>query len=149
MAILRNLEVTWVSLVQRAAVRDPQDPDQPQRFLAMKSDTNEGVTDMSTTELSKAEQTIVELRKAAADTSLSYSERCDAKAASVAAQLELQRSTNPVAAAQYELAHDMSPIEKSDVGENDVALLKKAEKIRKRDPSMTPYDAMLQAARGA
>jgi hypothetical protein len=30
---LKNLDVEYVSLVDRAAVRDPSNPDEPQRFL--------------------------------------------------------------------------------------------------------------------
>jgi hypothetical protein len=37
---LSNLDVEWVSLVNRAAVRDPVDQDQPMRFLVWKSDTD-------------------------------------------------------------------------------------------------------------
>jgi hypothetical protein len=35
---LTELEVEWVSLVDRAAVRDPSEPSEPQRFLLAKSD---------------------------------------------------------------------------------------------------------------
>jgi hypothetical protein len=39
MPILTDLDVEWVSLVDRAAVRDAEEPSQPQRFLVWKSDT--------------------------------------------------------------------------------------------------------------
>jgi hypothetical protein len=35
---LQNLVVEYVSLVDRSAVRDPSDPDEPQRFLLTKND---------------------------------------------------------------------------------------------------------------
>jgi hypothetical protein len=46
-ANLRDLNVEFVSFVKRAAVRDPQNPTEPQRFLLWKADQTEE-TDMST-----------------------------------------------------------------------------------------------------
>jgi hypothetical protein len=39
---LTNLAVDWVSLVDRAAVRDPQNPTQPQRLLVWKAESSAG-----------------------------------------------------------------------------------------------------------
>lgn len=56
---LQGLTVTRVSLVDRAAVRDPADPTQPRRFVMYKAETaptpNEGDDDVSTTTIDKAE----------------------------------------------------------------------------------------------
>ena len=38
MPLLQNLDVQWVSLVDRAAVRNPTEPSEPQRFLVTKSE---------------------------------------------------------------------------------------------------------------
>jgi chromosome segregation ATPase len=41
---LRNLDVSWVSLVDRAAVRDPSNPSEPQRFLVWKAESGSNPT---------------------------------------------------------------------------------------------------------
>jgi hypothetical protein len=76
-AQLRNLAVEYVSLVDRAAVRDPANPGEPQTFLLWKAEsgasTNKGdsmadVADVDTAALlKKAERKIAKLQRKLAD----------------------------------------------------------------------------------
>ena len=56
MARLRNLQVEFVSLVDKAAVRNPAKPDEPQRFLLTKSEERETMS-----EIDKAVERLAEL----------------------------------------------------------------------------------------
>ena len=62
--LLRNLEVEWVSLVDRAAVRDPSNPDEPQRFLLTKRDgapAMENTMEDEKERIAKRDETLAEL----------------------------------------------------------------------------------------
>lgn len=61
---LRDLHVTRVDLVSRAAVRDPDNPDQPTRFLVMKSEAARPCVPSATPQDAAFE----EIKKAAAST---------------------------------------------------------------------------------
>jgi hypothetical protein len=61
---LRNLDVRFVSLVNRAAVRQAEDPSQPQRFLIWKSDSSTQGDDMPATVEKTAEEIKADLEKA-------------------------------------------------------------------------------------
>jgi uncharacterized small protein (DUF1192 family) len=66
---LKNLDVTHVSLVDRAALRDPSNPDQPQKFLLFKKESGEPeggkvTIDSINKRIAAVEREIEELEKA-------------------------------------------------------------------------------------
>jgi hypothetical protein len=95
---LRELMVEFVSLVDRAATRDPSDPTQPQRFLLTKSeDLNMADKDLSVSDEALSNH-LIKVRKAAD----AEPHRSDLRKASSDAQLEYLRTINPAAAAAWE-----------------------------------------------
>lgn len=81
--LLTDLQVDFVSLVDRAAVRDPVNKDQPMRFLVWKRDTTSQEDTMTLT----PEETAAALTKAQEDLTKA-NERADAAEAKVAKQDE-------------------------------------------------------------
>jgi hypothetical protein len=93
---LHELIVEFVSLVDRAATRDPNKPGEPMRFLLTKQeDINMADKDVSDAALSNH---LIAVRKAADKEPW----RSDLRKASSDAQLEYLRTFNPAAAAAWE-----------------------------------------------
>jgi hypothetical protein len=114
MAQLQDLQVDWVSLVDRASVRDPQAKSEPRRFLLYKRDgsldTAEKVAEMK---LQKGEPL------------------------TPAEQLAYLRKTNPHAAATYELAHPTSNNERGRGNESKVVkAMLKMDALRKSEDAL-------------
>jgi hypothetical protein len=149
MAHLKDLQVEWVSLVKTAAVRDPSEPTQAQRFLLLKSaDDDERTAKMAKkNKLAKVDSSPEDLADALTDLNAAVrkNEVTDPRGQERVrkgmhdAQLAYLRAVSPAAAAAYE-ARNADPIRL-----DDTALIAKAEEIRKRDPGLSQYDAMRQA----
>ncbi len=154
---LRSLDVQFVSLVDRAAVRDPSNPDEPQRFLLFKrdsaADTEPERETMPVAQHSAAFEKATESALEARDrlgvslanleqvrpTGDAYARHAVAKA-SRQVQLEYLRQMSPNAAAAAEGAVPAPGASQAH------AIAVKAEEIRKADSSLSPYEAMLRAA---
>jgi hypothetical protein len=132
MPALQNLDVEWVSLVDRAAVRDPEDPTQPERFLVWKRETNKGGGAMTLTPeemaaaLKKAEQ---ERDQAKADLEKATTDAAEQKTA-------LDKATADIAELQAKVGKDDvekddEEIKKEDLPEPVRKALEKAEADRK------------------
>ncbi len=200
---LRNLDVQWLSLVDRAAVRDPSDPTEPQKFLLWKADRGEpepepepNLADLqalvakTTKAIKKMQVRLDELTKTepepsppdaggptAEEADVTKSDDDPKTAEELGRELsDLSKSDGGLSAAQEtyrkigaRYLEQLSPaayqawmrgqasiggspypgvVLKADTPALDPDGLKaKAEEIRKSDPTMSAYDAMLQAMR--
>jgi hypothetical protein len=126
---LTDLQVEFVSIVDRAAVRDPQNPTEPQRFLVWKSDTTRDGEDPTTTpegDTMTPEEMAAALAKAETD-------RDEALEAAKTAKAEADAAT--VKVAELEKAATVEPaepaaIDKSELPEPVRLALEKAEQER-------------------
>ncbi len=123
---LRDLEVEFVSLVDRAAVRDPVEKDQPMRFLVWKR-SNEG--DRMTPEEQKDA-----LEKAQADATTA-AERDTAKAELTKAQEQIETLTKSIEDIKKAAGVKEEPVavDKSDWPESARVAFEKAEEERAAD----------------
>lgn len=101
--LLKNLEVSCVSLVDRAAVRDPSNPTQPQRLLLWKRDDQGGnMPDPTPAELqaalTKAEEERDALKKAADEHAAELKKATDASAELTSKVTELEKAAKPAPA---------------------------------------------------
>lgn len=150
---IRNLSVGRVSWVDRASVRDPDDPTQPHRYLLVKSATQPGKdksmaaaitdsTDASTNdELTADEQQALEA-------CLILLARCEhPKAALVHSTVRGIVHPNPEAAALKKMAAKTAELRKSDSMLTDFAA---KERVRRENPRlMRELGAALRGERAA
>jgi hypothetical protein len=145
---LQNLDVEFVSLVDRAAVRDPSNPTEPQRFLVWKAERGattdpEGGT-MTEAELSAAlekAETERDEAKAARDEQVSKAEELAAKVEKLEKAVADAKPAEPVELNKADLSPEwQARIEKMEADQQtDREKAEKAEKLAKaeRDERVT------------
>ncbi len=115
---LRNLDVQWLSLVDRAAVRDPSDPDQPQRFLLWKRESGEPEPEPNLADLqalvAKTTKAIKKMSKRIDDLATSEGEPLPPDAGGPTAE-EAEMTKNETKTAE-ELSQQLSDLSKSEAG---------------------------------
>jgi hypothetical protein len=139
---LQNLDVQFVSLVDKAAVRDPSNPTQAQRFLLWKAqdfdpdeqfEVQDDVSDVLAKVASvQAENEILAKRARKLEKQLR-------KAARAITDYSRVTPSRPAAMTAEPVAIDGRP--------DDVTLLAKADRLRKADPTLSRYQALLEARR--
>jgi hypothetical protein len=165
MAQLRNLQVEFVSLVSKAATRNPAKPDEAQRFLLLKSEQGETMSNMekaaeklaeheagSDRAMDRVMNAVNELRKHD-DGSMDPIERFALRKRSQGAELAYLEHVSPAGAAAYmslrkaEAESDDNSDDDADdqVGEDD--LIDRAASLRKADPSLSEFESLRRAAR--
>lgn len=130
---LKNLEVEFVSLVDRAAVRDPSSPTEAQRFLLWKAESGDNTDPTEGGTMNEAEQTAA-LQKA-------ESERDEALARAEKAEAELaKKNAEP----------EVEEIDKSELDPKVAARLEKLEKAERESAEKAEKaEALAKAERDA
>jgi hypothetical protein len=135
---LQNLDVQFVSLVDKAAVRDPSNPTQAQRFLLWKAH-----------DFDPDEQVEVEDDASDVLAKVATIEAENQVLAKRARKLEKQLRKAARAVTDYGLVtrSQPAPIAAEPNGErpDEAALLAKADRIQKVDPGLSRYQALFQA----
>jgi hypothetical protein len=123
---LEDLRVDFVSLVDRAAVRDPEDPSEPMRFLLTKSET---------VWMSERAESAARINASLAETV--------AQTAALTTRIEALKADNQQLAARIEALQKRKEEETMSTTAWDTAK-GQAELLRKADPRLTESDAILR-----
>jgi hypothetical protein len=147
---LRNLGVQFVSLVDRAAVRNPENPTEPQRFLVYKRDNQGGdmpTTEELTAELQKMEDARDEMEKAAREATEKL-EKAETERAELAARVEKLEKGDEPAEPKVDLAKADPAIRAAlEKAESDRQAM--AERLEKAEKATEEADKLAKAERDA